>query len=298
MRKKQRDPLEAGRIIKQIAPVLGITINELMEMTSKKVHRGIETVRQYFYEGKPWPFEDMGYDDCLEMACNVLDEQQQGGKLTEEDVKGKQTEVKRILSVAFMDLDTLTVHGKKLSNIGVNKIEDEIEWIIRNIGKLDIETLYILNRYFDAFSSITETDLEWIDLLDCLGHVKGLVTIDKFERDLLKEKFSVSCGLISENMNRKDFLQWLELLSRRGYRDTTRKTDSGRLKSAVEKKVRSYADECGSEIVSFHNFIQYLVNKHNGSFFDVEPKYWKVFVLIKYWVSHFEDRPVIVLFPN
>lgn len=294
MRKKQRDPLETGRIIKQIAPVLGITIDELMEMTFKKVHRGKETVRQYFYEGKPWPFEDMGYDDCLEMVWAFLEKQQQEGKLTEQDVENKRREVERIFSVAFMDLDTLSVHGKKLPDTATDKIEDEIEWIMRDISNLDIETLYVLNRYFDAFSSVTERDLKWIDLLDCLGYVEGLVTMDEFIRQLLKEEFPVSCGLLSENMNRKDFLQWLELLSRRGYKDTTRKTDSNRLKSAIEKKVRSYVAECGFEILPLHNFIRYLVNEHKGSFFDVELKYWKIVMLIKYWVSHFEDVPEIV----
>lgn len=321
MRKKQRDPLEAGRIIKQIAPVLGITIDELMERTSKKVHRGIETVRQYFYEGQPWPFEDMGYDDCLEIVCNFLSEQQREGKLTEQDVKEKREDAERILKVAFVDLDTLSFHGrkswdtekKKIVNDSYNNpmaclreppipyvhkdisgdtitdtIEMQVEWIMQDISNLDIETLYVLNRYFDAFSSVTERDLKWIDYLDCLGH-------NKVKRELSKKEFPVNSKLISENMNSKDFLQWLELLSRRGYRDTTRKTDSDRLKSAVEEKVRSYADKCGLKIIFFHNFIQCLVNKHNGSFFDVEPKYWKTFVLIKYWVSHFEDVPEMVI---
>ena len=295
MGKRQRDQLQAGRIIKQIAPVLDMTVEELTHFFYTETFWKENSARHYLMGDTPWPFENMGYDDCHEMVCAFLDEQQQEGKLTEQDMKEKQKEVERILHVAFLDLDTLSVHGKELPDTGTDKIEDEIEWIMRDISNLDIETLYVLNRYFDAFSSVTERDLKWIDLLDCLGYVDGLVTMDEFIRQLLKEEFPVSCGLISENMSRKDFLQWLELLSRRGYKDTTRKTDSNRLKSAIEKRVRSYTDECGFEIISLHNFIQYLVNEHNGSFFDVEPKYWKVFVLIKYWVSHFEDVPEIAI---
>lgn len=265
MRKKQRDPLEAGRIVKKLAPVLGITIDKLIKMISGKTCNGEDSIRQCFYEGKPWPFEDMGYDNCLEMAYGILDGQQRDGKLTEQQVERKKQEIKEILNVAFFDIDKWTFHGRKSwakecheicnksrvslieppipyvyqresDDITADPIERQIEWIMRDINGLNLETLYVLNRYFDAFSSITEPDMKWIDVLDCFGHIEGLFSIDEFQRRLSKEEFSVSCKLILENMNSKDFQQWLELLSRRGYKDTTRKTDSNKLKSSIEKK--------------------------------------------------------------
>lgn len=293
MGKKQRDLLHTGYIVKQIAPVLDMPVEKLMNLFYEETFWNENTARHYLMEDRPWPFEKMGYDDCLEIVCDFLDKRQQEGKLTEQDVKEKQKKVKQILSVAFMDLDTLTACRGKSPDAGVGRIENEIEWILRDISKLDIDTLYVLIRYFDAFSSITERDLKWIDFLDCLGHVEGVVTIDEFKRKLLKERFDISGRLISENMSSKDFLQWLELLSRRGYKDTTRKADPQKLNTAIEEKIRFYADKCGFEITSLHNFIRYLVDEHNGSFFNIGREYLKVFVLIKYWISHFENVPEI-----
>lgn len=51
----------------------------------------------------------------------------------------------------------------------------------------------------------------------------------------------------------------------------------------------------GFKITPLHCFIRYLVSEHNGSFFDIEQKYWKLFLLIKYWISHLEAAPEIVI---
>lgn len=295
MGKKQRDLLHAGCIIKKIAPVLNMPVEKLINLFYEETFWNESTARHYFMDDLPWPFKKMGYDDCLEIVCDFLDKQQQEGKLTEQDVKEKQKKVKQILSVAFMDLDALTIHRETDSDSDAveDRIENEIEWTLRDISKLDIDTLYVLIRYFDAFSSITECDLKWIDFLDCLGHIKELITIDEFKRKLLKERFDISAKLISENMSSKDFLQWLELLSRRGYKDTTRKADPQKLNVAIEKKIRFYADKCGFQIIPLHNFIRYLVDEHNGSFFNIGREYLKVFVLIKYWISPLENVPEI-----
>lgn len=324
MRKKQRDLLEAGRMVKQLAPILGITVNKLMGIISKKVNRGTDSIRQYLYKGGPWPFEDMGYDDCLEMAHGILYGQQRDGKLTEQQLERKKQEIKKILDTAFFDFDKWTYHGRKswakecheiysnskaglidppipyvyqceTDDITTDPIEGQIEWMMRDINGLNLETLYVLNRYFDAFSSITEPDMKWIDVLDCLGHIEGFISIDEFKHKLSKEEFSISCELISNNMNSKDFQQWLELISRRSYTDTTRKTDSSKIKASIEEKVRAYMNDFGFKITPLHCFIQYLVREHNGSFFDIGREYWKLFLLIKYWVSHFEAAPEIII---
>lgn len=294
MRKKRRDPLEAGTIIKQVAPVLGLSVEKLAGLfADHKQSWGDDLPRHYLMGETPWPFEDMDYDECFDLVSNFLDEQQQKGALTEREANAKKEEVRQILSVAFMDLKHCDMHRKESTITGINRIEDEIAWIMRDISNLDTETLYILNRFFCVFSSITECDLQWIDFLDCLGNSDKCCTLDKFRRKISKEEFPISCELILENMNRKDFQQWLELLSRKNYRDATRKTDSNKLISSIEKKVRTYINDCGFEGLPFHNFIQYLVNNHHGSFFDIDRKYWKIFLLIKYWLSHFEKVPEI-----
>lgn len=338
MKKKKRDPMEAGLIIKQITPILGITIGQLVgHFPNNELSIEDSRLQHYLMGETPWPFEDMGYDACLEMAHDILKEQQLAGKLSEHDTEGKLQEIEKILKVAFMDIDTLSFHGRKSwatesadiynnSKAGLtalpipynylcesedvighsieegddttaNPIDSIIEWIMRDIDNLDIETLYILNRYFDAFSCITEQDLKWIDYLDCLGHSKELLSWKEFERMLSKETIAISGELILGNMGNKAFGQWMELLSRKSYKDTTRKLDSNKiekLKADMYKKLNLNKKNLGLEgFMPLLNFIHYLIEEHKGSFFDVGRNYWKMFISIKFWFNHFLKGPEI-----
>lgn len=172
-------------------------------------------------------------------------------------------------------------------------------WIMRDIDNLDVETRYILNRYFDAFSSITERDLKWIDYLDCLEHDKRLPSWKKFERMLSRDTFAIDGELILGNVGNKAFGQWMELLSRKSYKDTTRKMDNKKiekLKADIYKKLYLHKENMGFEgFVPLLNFIQYLIDEHNGSFFAIKQNYWRIFVSIKFWFSHFWEEPEIII---
>ena len=300
MRKKQRDPLEAGTIIKQLAPIFGMTLEELAGFfADNKPSLQDHLFRHYFMGETPWPFEDMGYDDCLKIANNFLEEQQSKGALSEEDAKEKLREIEKILKAAFMDIDTFSFHGREEWKPEENPIDSTIEWIMRDIDNLNIDTRYVLNRYFDAFSSITEHDLKWIDYLDCLGHDKKLPSWKEFERKLSKDIYAISGELILENVGDKAFGQWLELLSRKSYKDTTRKMDSEKvekLKGDIYKKLYLQKGDMGLDgLVSLLNFIHYLIDEHDGSFFAVKQNYWRIFVSIKFWFSHFWEQPEIIV---
>lgn len=300
MRKKQRDPLEAGTIIKQLAPIFGMTLEQLAgSFADQKRSLQDHLFRHYLMGETPWPFEDIGHDDCLKMAYNILKKQQSKGTLSEEDVKKKMRETEKILKVAFMDIDTLSFHGREGWEPTTNPIDSTVEWIMRDIDNLDIETRYVLNRYFYAFSSITERDLKWIDYLDCLEHDKKLPSWKKFEHILSRETFAANGELILGNMNNKALGQWLELLNRKSYKDTTRKMDSKKiekLKADIHKELCLHRETMGLEgLVSLLNFIQYLIEEHNGSFFAVKQNYWRIFVSIKFWLGHFLEEPEVII---
>ena len=300
MRKKQHDPLEAGTIIKQLASVFGITLEQLAGFfADNKPLLQDHLFRHYFMGETPWPFEDIGYDDCLKIANSFLEDQQSKGALSENEKKEKLQKIEKILKAAFMDIDALSFHGREGWEPTTNHIDSTIEWIMRDIDNLDVETRYVLNRYFDAFSSVTERDLKWIDYLDCIRHNKKLSSWKEFEQILSRETFPINGDLILGNMNNKAFGQWLELLSRKSYKDTTRKMDSKKiekLKADVHNMLYLHKEDMGLEgLVSLLNFIQYLIDEHDGSFFAVKQSYWRIFVSIKFWFSHFWEDPEIII---
>lgn len=300
MRKKQRDPLEAGTMIKQLASIFGMTLEQLAgSFADQKPSLQDHLFRHYLMGETPWPFEDIGYDDCLKMALNILKEQQSKGTLSEEDAKEKMREVEKILKVAFMDIDTLSFYGREEWEPTTNQIDSAIERIICDIKNLDIETCYVLNRYFEAFLSITERDLKWIEYLDCLGHDEKFPSWKEFERRLSKETIEVSGVLILENVNSKAFGQWLELLSKKSYKDTTRKMNSKKIEKLrvdIHKKLNLRKENLGLwGLIPLVNFIEYLIEKHDGSFFSMRQNYWKMFVSIKFWFSHFLEDPELIV---
>lgn len=242
-------------------------------------------------------------------------------------MQDKKQEVKRILSVAFTDIDTLSFHGRESwatekdeiynnskvclleppipydyqrisDDTTADPIDSTIEWIIRDINNLDKETLYVINRFFEAFSSITERDLKWIDYLDGLDQNETLPSMKKFQGILSKKTFAVNGKLILDNMNDKVLEQWLELLSRKNYKDNTRKLGNEQiesLKTDIQRNLYAHKNSLGLEgLISFLNFVQYLIEKQEGSFFRHDIKYWKMFLSIKYWFSHFWDESEII----
>lgn len=289
------DSKECGRILKQAAPIIGITIDKFEELFAYEYqnitgNNGIYAPDTYhgYFNGKTWPFYAIGINECLQIMDDILKRQTQ---YNQAELEEKSKKIKKIVHVAFTDWDNLTHYVSESDLKGEQNRTDHqnhIEWVMRDIEGLTLETRYVLDRYFNAFASFDEDCQKCLDLIDEYQDIERLIEVHA------KDTFKFRGNIFFEALNHKELSEWLELRdSKSKVTDATRKKkiqEIAKIKQSTEKKLMKLKL---SNLVFLHNFIRYIIEKRRGSFFNIRKKELNFLIFYKYWLRY-EDTPSIM----
>lgn len=273
MRRKREALAECGRILKQVAPKLGITISELESRFSVEISKITKTkitkerIHKLFC-GEPWPIEFYGFHEsnsAIEaIAKSILGE----GALYER----KKREINQIVSIAFTDYDHLSYFISGFGNQNTYPSTTDIaERIMNDVSKIkDDKFLYILYKYLKAFLSISFFELDVLSL--------GIKFDQKWEIPV-----SIQSGfkLFADPVLR----QWLSLRNN-NHSDAFRKVKGPQLEK-MRNSLREQLAGCGiMELASLTCFIEeFILEKKQNIWSNAAKDYLDKILVCKYIIG-------------
>ena len=253
MHSKKHWTKETGRILKQVASIIGVTISELEDSFSQEISKntGTNITKERIHKlfcGEQWPVYYMGYTESTEAILKIAETKLD--KCDGVDNK-KMHEVKRALFLAFADFDHLSYFYSDVSSPNTNdKIDSIVERIMDDLSKFqDKEFLYILNKYLEAFLDIDFLEIDILTLnirlvSDCKVPISISNSLKIFDDPVLQ--------------------QWLKLRNK-NHKDALRKVQQPQFEK-IRNNLRERLSKCGfKNLIPLTCFIEeFLLEKKDG----------------------------------
>ena len=260
---------ECGRILKKVAKILGITVNELEDkfvvgiskITGTKIKK--ERIHKLFC-GEPWPVQYYGISETYSVAEEIARSVLGDGNLYEEKIK----EIKLVVYTAFSDYDHLSYFYSNVNQLIVQTgTGDLVDRIMQDISKIDLESIYLLHKYFNAFLSLNFVDLDVLTFVTDLN---------------LKQKLMMPIESISSLLNNPILRQWLEIKDE-SRKDTLRKVEETQL-NKIKQNIKKKLAKCGfSKLLPLACFIEeYLIDGKNGKWAEITKEKLNLLLICKY----------------
>lgn len=244
--------LECGRILKNVAPILGISINELEEEFSVEISKitgtiiGKERIHKLFC-GELWPVQYYGISESYLAIEGIAKSVLSGSSLYEEKIK----EIKRIVYTAFSDYEHLSYfYSRSIGPDANTKIADMVERIMDDLDRFqNNEFLYVFHKYLRAFLSINFLELD-------------ILTLEfKYEMDYeIPVSIQRGFNLLSDPV----LQQWLELRNN-DHKDALRKVKEPQLERIKTNLKKQLAKLGFGRLIPLTCFIEeFLLRKKQG----------------------------------